>query len=143
MTSVSAASPNADLRHRGPSVLVVAIVFTTLFIASLVVSTVMAGGSHFPSPFQPGANRYFSDHATAVRTGAFLQFGSAIPLGIFTATAVSQLRFLGVDVAGRFIALFGGIAASLMLALSALVQWVLSQAGVAGPDATVHALHTC
>jgi hypothetical protein len=115
-----------------------------LFVASLVVSTVMAGGEHFPSPLQPEAlsNAYLSKHADAIRVGAFLQFGSAIPLGIFTATAVSQLRFLGVNVAGGFIALFGGFAASSFLASSALTQWMLSQVGVsAAPDVTVHALH--
>jgi hypothetical protein len=124
--------------------LAIAIVFTTLFVGSLVMSTAMAGGVHFPSPFQPEAlsDAYFSKHADAVRVGAFLQFGSAIPLGIFTATAVSRLRFLGVNAAGSFIALFGGIAASVFLASSSLIQWVLSQVGVAtAPDATVHALH--
>jgi hypothetical protein len=132
----------AGSRHRGPSLLAVAIVFTTLFVGSLIISTAMAGGMHFPSPFQPEAlsDAYFSQHADAVRVGAFLQFGSAIPLGIFTATAVSRLRFLGVNVAGGFIALFGGSAASLFLASSALVQWVLSHVGSGSSDAT-HALH--
>jgi hypothetical protein len=122
--------------------LAVAIVFTTLFVGSLIISTAMAGGVHFPSPFQPEAlsAAYFSQHADAVRVGAFLEFGSAIPLGIFTATAVSRLRFLGVNVAGGFIALFGGIAASLFLASSALIQWVLSYVGTGSSDAT-HALH--
>jgi len=140
--AVSHAS-TAGSRHRGPSLLAVAIVFTTLFVGSLIVSTAMAGGEHFPSPFQSDAlsDAYFSQHADAVRVGAFLQFGSAIPLGIFTATAVSRLRFLGVNVAGGFIALFGGIAASLFLASSALIQWVLSHAVGGAPDATVHALH--
>jgi hypothetical protein len=140
--SLSSHAEGAGPRHRGPSLLPVAVVFTTLFVGSVVVSTVMAGGAHFPSPFQPESAAYFSEHADAVRVGAFLQFGSAIPLGIFTATAVSRLRFLGVDAAGTFIALFGGVAASLLLAISALILWVLSQAGVAdAPDATVHALH--
>jgi hypothetical protein len=138
LSQASTAGP----RHRGPSLLAVAIVFTTLFVGSLIISTAMAGGAHFPSPFQPEAisNAYFSQHTEAVRVGAFFQFGSAIPLGIFTATAVSRLRFLGVTVAGGFIALFGGIGASLFLVSSALVQWVLSQAGGASA-ATAHALH--
>ena len=38
----------------------------------------------------------------------FLQIGALIPLGIFAATIVSRLRFLGVDAAGPNIALFGG-----------------------------------
>jgi hypothetical protein len=38
----------------------------------------------------------------------FLQIGALIPLGIFAATIVSRLRFLGIDAAGPNIALFGG-----------------------------------
>jgi hypothetical protein len=142
------ATPNPSkqsgkLLHRGPSLVVVGAVFTALFVASLIVSTAMAGGAHFPSPFQPAilSSTYFAEHAWAVRLGAFLQFGAAVPLGIFTATAASRVRFLGVDVAGTFIGLFGGVAASLMLALSALTQWTLSQPGVAESTSLVHALH--
>jgi len=43
----------------------------------------------------------------------------------------SRLRFLGIDVAGVSIALFGGVAASILLALSALSGWTLSQLGIA------------
>jgi hypothetical protein len=39
---------------------------------------------------------------------AFLEFGAAIPLGIFTATMVSRLQFLGVRAAGAQIGFFGG-----------------------------------
>ncbi len=143
MAAASSGSSTTEAQHRGPNLLAVAIVFTTLFVASLVISTAIAGGEHFPSPFQSVAlsYAYFSQHPDAVRVGAFLQFGSAIPLGIFTATAVSRLRFLGVNVAGSFIALFGGIAASLFMASSALIQWVLSHLGGGAPDPTVHALH--
>jgi hypothetical protein len=130
-------------RHRGPSLLAVGVVHTVLLVAGVVACTVLAGGAHFPSPFQAESlsSVYFSEHADAVRVGAFLLFGASLPLGIFAATAVSQLRFLGVNVAGSFIALFGGLSASAMLALSALVQWVLSFPGVGDPSSTVRALH--
>src|SRR5207245_5637468 len=119
---------------RAPSLAAVAITFVALFLASLILGTVLAGGEHFPSPFGPEglSSAYFSQHATPVTVSAFLQFGAAIPLGIYTATAVSRLQFFGLRVAGVFIALFGGLAASFFLALSALTQWVLAQAGVAG-----------
>jgi hypothetical protein len=141
MVAAPDSPPSIGARHRGPSLVAVAIVFTTLFISSLIISTAMAGGEHFPSPFQAGASSYFAEHADAVRVGAFLQFGSAIPLGIFTATVVSRMQFLGVKAAGAFIALFGGLAASVFLMLSALVQWVLSRTDVGAPGPTVHALH--
>jgi hypothetical protein len=138
----SLAQTNAP-RHLGPSLATVGIVFVVLFVASLVVSTAMAGGAHFPSPFDPESlsARYFVGHASAVRVGAFLQFCATIPLGIFTATAVSRLRFLGVQAAGATIALFGGLMASVLLASSAFAQWVLSQPGVLDSVVAVRALH--
>src|SRR5262245_23375861 len=124
-------------RHAGPNLLVVAIVYTLLFALGLSLSTWLAGGQHYPSPFGLDSSRYFRDHADAVRLLSFFQFGCAIPLGIFTATAVSRLRFLGVDVAGVSIALFGGFAAALFLALSALASWVIAQPAVLGSDASL------
>jgi hypothetical protein len=109
-----------EARHRGPPLLAVAIVHTLLSIAGIAVSTAMAHGEHFPSPFGPEtvARAYFGDHGNAVRANAFLQFGAAIPLGIFAATAVSRLQFLKISVAGVSIASFGGTAASVLLAMS-------------------------
>ena len=132
-----------EIKHRGPSLVAVGTAFVVLFVASLVVGTLLAGGEHFPSPFGPEAQSaaWFSRHASAVAVTAFLQFGAAIPLGIYTATAVSRLQFLGLRVAGVFIALFGGLAASFFLALSALSQWVLAQSGVAGAPAAMRVLH--
>lgn len=130
-------------RHRGPSLPVVAAVHVALFAASLVAGTAMAKGAHFPSPFGPVsvARTYFSENASAVGFQAALQFAAAIPLGIFTASVVSRLRFLGVEVAGVFIALFGGLLASFLLASSALVQWVLAQPAVATSESAVPPLH--
>src|SRR6267378_3411328 len=79
--------------HRGPHPGVLAIVYTLLFNAGLyqVITT------------------YFQTYPKTVLICAFLQFGAAIPLGIFTATMVSRLQFLGVRAAGAYIALFGGL----------------------------------
>jgi len=123
--------------HRGPPLLGLAIVFTLLFAGSLIGVAALTGGGHFPSPYAPAADAaaYFAAHPGAVALGAFLQLGAAIPLGLYAATASSRLRFLGIEAAGATIALFGGVAASVFLALSALVQWVLAQPGVAGGDA--------
>jgi hypothetical protein len=134
--------PTTDVRHRGPSLLAVAIVFALLFVASVAGSMVMAGGDHYPSPYQAEAlsSIYFTEHANAVRLNAFLQFGAAVPLGIFTATAVSRLRFLGVRAAGADIAYFGGIAASVMAALAALVMWMISWPEIASSP-MAHVLH--
>src|SRR6266446_2038673 len=135
------ATTTAPIRHRGPSLLALAIAFVVLFLASLILGTVLAGGEHFPSPFAPGAVEWFSRHRTAVLAGAFLQFGASVPLGIYTATIVSRMQFFGLRVAGVHIALYGGLSASVFLALSALIQWVLGQADVASSAAAVRTLH--
>jgi hypothetical protein len=57
---------------------------------------------------------------------AALQFGAAVPLGIFTATAVSRLRFLGVRAAGTDIALFGGFLTVFNMMGSASVLWAMT-----------------
>src|SRR3979411_2764254 len=106
------------MRHRGPSLLAVGAIFAGLFVANLVLVTVMAGGEHFPSPFAPDAAAWFSRHRTALRVGAFLQFGASIPLGIYTATIVSRMQFFGLHVAGVHIPFVGGLLAWVFLSWS-------------------------
>jgi hypothetical protein len=133
----------AGAAHRGPSLVAVATTHVVLFVVSLVVSTALAAGQHFPSVFeaQQKSARFFSDHASAVQMMAFLQFGAAIPLGIFAASATSRLQFLGMKVAGIQIALFGGVSASVALSLSSSIEWTLSQPGVTDSAAVTRALH--
>src|SRR5215831_15486796 len=132
-----------EARHRGPNLGALSIVYTALFLASLVVTAIMTRGGHFPSPFNNPdlAQAFFAKNSGAVGIAAFLQFGAAIPLGLFTATMVSRLQFLGVNVAGVFITLLGGFAASLLAAISALLQWVLGQPGIASEPVVTRTLH--
>ena len=120
-------------RHAGPHPGAVASVFMLLFLAGLVPVTLLAGETHFPSPFQSPEDivEYFRVHASRVAVCAFFQFGAAIPLGIYTATMTSRLRFHGIRAAGVDIAFFGGLCASLMTLVSALTQWVLARPGIA------------
>lgn len=128
-----APSDPVRMRHAGPNPGAVASVFTVLFLAGLVPVTLIAGDTHFPSPLQSPEEimAYFRANAGRVAICAFFQFGAAIPLGIYTATMTSRLRFHGVRAAGVDIALFGGLAASFMTLVSALVQWVLARPGIA------------
>ena len=138
------AAPTRDgARHPSPPLVVLAVVHAAVFVASLVLTALLTGGEHFPSPFAPGSASldFFSRHPLAVRWSAFLQLGAAVPLGLFTATVASRLHFLGVRAAGVTIALFGGIAASVFLALSAAMEWTLSWPDVLPSAATVRALH--
>src|SRR5215471_7996565 len=132
-----------EARHRGPNLGAVSVVYTVLFLASLVETAIMTNGGHIPSPFiAPDLiQAFFARNADAVRIAAFLQFGAAVPLGIFTATVVSRLQFLGMNVAGVSITLFGGFAASLFSAISAVLQWTLAQPGVASQSDNTRVLH--
>jgi hypothetical protein len=106
--------------HRGPHPGIVAIVYTLLFNVGLYQVISFTGGPHFPGPWESSEAiaPYFQEHSKAVVICAFLQFGAAIPLGIFTATMVSRLRFLGVRAAGPSIALFGGLMTAINMALT-------------------------
>ena len=133
---------NHPVKHPSPPLLLVALIHVALFGAGLAVSTALAGGTTFPSPFDPErAREYFDAQGSAVRVGAFFTFGSAVPLGLFAATAASRLSFLGVRVAGVSIASFGGVGAALMLLLSGLCMWALGQPGTAQLHEAVRLLH--
>ena len=116
-------------RFHGPSLVLLGIVHILVFVASLVVVAVLRhGGAPYVNPYSTGEviSHFFAQNPRAVQIGSFLLFGSAVPLGIFAATAISRLRFLKIRAAGTNIALFGGFAAAGALALSGLFGWVLS-----------------
>jgi hypothetical protein len=129
---------NQPVKHPSPPLPLLAAVHLTLFIAGFAASAALAGGQVFPSPFEPErASGYFLAHADAVRVAGFFLFGSAVPLGLFAATAASRLAFFGVRAAGVNIAFLGGIGAALMLMVSALCMWGLGVPGTAAlPEAT-------
>jgi hypothetical protein len=131
-------------KHRGPHLGVLAIVFTALFNAGLYfVISFSADAPHFPGPWESAEviTAYFQGQPHSVLMCAFFQFGSAIPLGLFTATVVSRLRFLGARVAGVHIALFGGLMTAFNLALSALILWVMAYPGIAQDMPVIRTLY--
>ena len=105
--------------------------------------TVFGGQPYFPGPWESADTiaAFFQARPTAVRVCAFLQFGAAIPLGIFTASVVSRLQFLGARVAGVSIALFGGIATAVMMMAASSALWVMAQPGIAENRAVLQALY--
>src|SRR4030095_12439521 len=129
--------------HRGPHPGIVAIVYTLLFNVGLYQVISFTGGPHFPGPWESSEAiaPYFQEHSKAVVIGAFLQLGAAIPLGIFTATMVSRLRFLGVRAAGPSIALFGGLMTAINMALTGLILWVMAYPGIAQETAVLLTLY--
>src|SRR3974390_1293303 len=130
-------------RHAGPHLGMLAITYTALFNAGL--SAVSAFGIPFgvPQPWWPGPWEpadvivsYFHTHTTAVLICVFLKIGALIPLGIFTATAVSRLRFLGIEAAGPNIALFGGFMTVFNGMAAGFTVWAMIHPGVTA-DATL------
>lgn len=121
------------LKHAGPHPGFVASVFSILFLAGLwQVISFTADQPNYPGPWESieVIADYFQNHQLSVKLCAFFQFGSAIPLGIYTATMVSRLRFLGIQAAGPFIGLVGGFLAASSLVISSLLLWVLAYPGV-------------
>ena len=132
------------LRHKGPHPGVVAAVFAFLFITGLSFVVSLNGQQpYFPGPWESAATiaAYFQNNANDVLWCAFFQFGSAIPLGIFTATITSRIRFLGGRVAGVDIALFGGLFTAFSVAISSMLLWTMSYPGVAADVNVLRALY--
>ena len=131
------------IRHAGPPLGIVATVFVLLFNAGLFPVTAFGGSPYFPGPGESieVISAFFRARPSAVLFCAALQFGSAIPLGIFTATSVSRLRFLGVGAAGADIALFGGFATAINMMASSSVLWTMSYPGIAQEPSLLQALY--
>jgi hypothetical protein len=126
-------------RPTGPPLGVLAAISLGLALAALAAAVVAGRG--YASPFAPtGQLLDYHRHGVALRLSATLQFGSAVPLGIFAATAYTRLLRLGARVPGPSIGFFGGVAASLMLMISASAGWVLSHPEVGGDPAVTRAL---
>lgn len=126
------ASEFSGQRHPGPALGPLAIVFTIVFIGGLLPVTIVGGMPYFPGPWESTRtiDAFFRLRPDAAILCAFLQFGSAVPLAVFTATITSRLHFLGVKAAGAHIALFGGWGASAAIASSSLVLWAIAQPGI-------------
>ena len=114
-------------RQVGPNLLLLTVVYLALLIA---------GGSRLNAAFAmprdsvEKAVDYIAKYGWTIQLGSFFELVSAIPLGIFIATTISRLRFLGVRSAGESIASLGGVGATTMLVLSALTNWSLTRPGI-------------
>lgn len=120
-------------KHKGPNPGITAIVYLGLFALSLICYFSLSNGNGYPIPFGPveKSQSIILGYPGAMLANAFFQFGTAFPLGLFTAAVTSRLSFLGVRATGVSIALFGGVAASVFTVLSAISTCVLSQPGIA------------
>jgi hypothetical protein len=110
-------------------------------MASLVTSAILTGGQTFVSPFSPAdtVQAFFRENVAAVRVGGMLQFGSAVPLGIYSATVYARQLRLGVRVPGPAIGFFGGVSAAIFLMFSGSMTWLLSRPEITTDVTLTHA----
>lgn len=142
MTSHSIPRDGAPARPGGPHPGVLALVSLGIFLASLITSAILTNGQTFVSPFAAEGQvaAYFQQNVAATRIGGLLQFGSAVPLGIYAATVYARQLRLGVRVPGPAIGLFGGVGAAIFLMLSGSVTWLLSRPEITTDVTLTHAL---
>src|SRR3974390_1127445 len=98
MTSPSPQTAAATtIKHAGPPLWLLAILYTLLFNAGLFPVTMFGGLPYWPGPWEsPGViTSFFQTQSTRVLICIFLQTGASICLGLFTAVVVSPLPFLG------------------------------------------------
>ncbi|MFT4220589.1 MAG: hypothetical protein QM611_08745 [Microbacterium sp.] len=126
----------------GPNLGILGLASLGLLVGSLISMAVLSGGGTITSPFAgtETVSGFFADHGFAVRFASMLQLGSAIPLGLYAATMYARQQRLGIRVPGPNIGLFGGVAAAILLAVSAIVTWTQSQDVVSANPELTHAL---
>ena len=128
MTSPTVQPASAlSLKHPSPPLWLLAILYTVLFNAGLFPVTMFGGLPYWPGPWESPAviTQFFQTQQSRVLACIFLQMGATICLGLFTAVAVSRLRFLGVRAAGVVIALFGGFLTAFNGIAAGLAVWTL------------------
>jgi hypothetical protein len=118
----------------GPPPLIPALAYGALLIAAVIVSI---GG---PRPTSSAADvlSYARDHTGLLHAAAFVTFGAAVPLAVWTATIYRRLRTLGVTAPGAVIGLVGGVLAAASLALSGLFTWALADTAAVASPAVAH-----
>lgn len=135
-------STSGRKRQGGPHPGILAAVSLGIFLLSLILAGVLSGGRTFVSPFAPAADvaQFYRDNVAAARVQGLLLFGSAVPLGIFSATVYARQLRLGIKVPGPAIGYFGGIAAAIFLMFSGLLTWLLSRPEITTDITLTHAL---
>jgi hypothetical protein len=128
--------------HKGPHLGMLAIIFMVLFITGLYF-VVSFSPVHYPGPWESADTiaTYFRNQSHDVLMCAFFQFGSLMPFGIYVLSVVSRLRFLGVNSAGPYIALFGGFMTVVNASICALLMWVMAYPGIAEDASVIRALY--
>jgi hypothetical protein len=116
--------------QEGPPLFIPALSFAGLTIAGAIIG----GSGPRPESTPQEVLAYAAANPTLVGLGAALLLGSAFPLVVFAATAVTRYRRLGVTAPGPLMGLAGAVLAAGSLIASALFGWASAQvAGLGEP----------
>ncbi|WP_084490130.1 hypothetical protein [Niabella ginsenosidivorans] len=138
----SNASETAGSTERSPSPGILATVYFILFAVGMIYTISGTAGASYPTPYDPvqKAQAYYQQYHSIIQVHALFLFWSALPLGIFTAFFTNRLSNRGIHRGGLNIATFGGYGAAILLALSGLCSWILSQPVITDAPGTTRAL---
>jgi hypothetical protein len=129
MTAPSVPPPRATRRgQEGPPLLVPALSFAGLTVAAAIIG---AGGPR-PDSAPDAVLAYAVANPVLAAVGAALLLGTAFPLVVFAATAVTRYRRLGVTAPGPQMGFAGAVLAAASVSLSALFSWAAVQSAPLG-----------
>lgn len=112
-----------------------------LSFAGLTMAGAIIGGAGVRPDTPPDqVLAYTAGNPTTLAVGAALLFGTAFPLVVFAATAVTRYRRLGVSAPGPLMGFAGAVLAAGAAVLSALFSWTSVQVAGLGDAALVKLL---
>ena len=123
----------APVAHKGPHPGMLAVLYTVLFCAGLYPVTAFYKQPSWPVPLESASTivPFFQTQGARVLLCISLQIGAYICLGLFTATVVSRLHFLGARAAGVYIALFAGFLVVFDGMAATMATWAMIHPSVA------------
>lgn len=134
------ASRGGTSRHVGGAPLLPpAVAYCVVALLGIIVPPLVAGEAPYAS--DDALLDFYRHQAGAAHLLAFLVLASAVPFAVFSAIASHRVASAGLNVPGRTIALVGGAAAAVLLALSGLATLTLTRPEVASNADVVRALH--
>ncbi|HEX6496674.1 MAG TPA: hypothetical protein VF018_14385 [Acidobacteriaceae bacterium] len=143
MNTQMKSAPAPAAVHQGPHAGMLAILYVVLFCAGLYPVTAFYKLPYWPGPWEPASTivPYFQTYGGRVLLCLFLQLGAMVCLGLFTATVVSRLHFLGARAAGIYIALLGGFWVVFDAMAGTMASWAMIHPSVSPHPDVVIALY--
>jgi hypothetical protein len=120
-----------------------AVLYTALFCIGLYPVTALYKEPYWPGPWESASViiPYFQNYGARVLFCLLLQFGAMVCLGLFTATVVSRLHFLGARAAGTMITLIGGFLVVADSFVGTMAMWTMLRPGILDQPSVVLALY--